>query len=76
MITLFTDLISVMPLSNLAKISLPHRSTLVLQDFLCNYCFGPLRLIADQEKGLPTALEIEILASAITAREPCIQLHG
>lgn len=83
-IMLFMDLTSITPLSNLAKITLPDRSTLVPQDFLCSYCFGPPRLTADQEKGLSTLLllplavrviyslgwlVIELLAPTITVKE-------
>lgn len=43
----------------LLKISLPDRSIVVPQDFLCSYCFGPNRLTADQEKGLPILLLLQ-----------------
>lgn len=43
MITLFMASVSIMPLLNLAKISLPDRSMLIPQNLICSYCFGTPR---------------------------------
>lgn len=88
MIVLFMDLVSVTPLSNLVKISLPDRSRLVPQDFSCSYCSGGPRLTADQTKvflpicwALPVRLIyslgwlVGVLAPAITVQGLCMELH-
>lgn len=88
MIMLSMDLVSVTPLSNLARISLSSWSTPAPQDFPCSYWPGSPRLTADWEQALPTPLlpplrvtyslgqlARELLVPTDT-KKLCIEMHG
>lgn len=88
MIMLSTDLVSITPLSNLARISLSNRSTSASQDFPYRYWLGSPGLTADWEKALPTLLlpplrviyptgELERESLAPTdMKKLCTEVHG